>query len=72
MIDAAKIDRINALAKKSKSVGLTDEERAEQAALRREYVEAFRANTIAALKRIDVREADGSVAPLLREKGKKE
>ena len=33
-----KIARINALAKKSREGGLTDEERAEQAALRQEYV----------------------------------
>ena len=35
-----KIDRINALARKSRAEGLTEEERAEQAALRREYIDA--------------------------------
>ena len=33
-----KIARINELARKMKTVGLTDEEKTEQAALRREYV----------------------------------
>lgn len=33
-----KIARINELARKMKTVGLTDEEKAEQAALRKEYV----------------------------------
>lgn len=32
-----KIDRINELARKSRSVGLTDEEKAEQTDLRNEY-----------------------------------
>ncbi|MDE7098225.1 MAG: DUF896 domain-containing protein, partial [Ruminococcus sp.] len=32
-----KLDRINELAKKSKSVGLTNEEKAEQTQLRNEY-----------------------------------
>ena len=36
MMDNIKIDRINALAHKQKSVGLTEEEKVEQAKLRRE------------------------------------
>ena len=39
-----KIDRINTLYHKSQAVGLTEEEKAEQAALRKEYVEAIRKN----------------------------
>ena len=37
-----KIDRINELARKAKTTSLTEEECAEQAALRREYIEEFR------------------------------
>ena len=38
-----KIDRINFLAKKSRTEeGLTEEERQEQAALRREYIDSFK------------------------------
>lgn len=36
-MDRIKIDRINFLARKSKSEGLTDEEKAEQTDLRNEY-----------------------------------
>lgn len=36
-MDRNKIDRINFLARKSKGVGLTDEEKAEQTELRNEY-----------------------------------
>ena len=37
-----KIDRINALAKKSREVGLNPEELAEQKVLREEYIQGFR------------------------------
>ena len=45
-----KIDRINVLAHKSKSVGLTEEEKIEQAALRREYIDSFKASLIGQLE----------------------
>ena len=38
MMDNTKIDRINTLAHKAKSVGLTEEEKKEQAELRQEYL----------------------------------
>lgn len=37
-----KIERINELAKKSREGGLTEEEKAEQAALRQEYIDAMK------------------------------
>lgn len=45
-MDARKIDRINTLAHKAKSVGLTDEEKREQALLREEYLESIRASLL--------------------------
>lgn len=44
-----KIDRINALAKKSKTEGLSEEEKQEQAILRREYIDAVKASLCANL-----------------------
>ena len=45
MITDEKVARINALARKSRTPeGLTEEEKAQQAALRREYVDAVKAS----------------------------
>ena len=52
-MEQAKIDRINALAKKSKTVGLTPEEKEEQAILRKEFLEDFRAGFKQQLDRIE-------------------
>ena len=41
-----RIDRINELARKSKTEGLTEEEKAEQAVLRREYIDSVKASLI--------------------------
>jgi len=59
-----KIARINELYKKSKSEGLTEEEKAEQAALRQEYIANVRKNLRAQLDNIDMVNADGSVENL--------
>lgn len=58
------IARINELYHKSKSDGLTDEEKKEQAALRKEYVMNVRANLRGQLNSIDVAEEDGSIVNL--------
>ena len=41
-MEQSKINRINELYKKSKETGLTDEEKKEQEALRREYIESMK------------------------------
>ena len=64
MMDNVKIDRINTLAHKAKSVGLTEEEKKEQAELRQEYLAAVRKNLRAQLNNIDIQEKDGSVVNL--------
>ena len=48
-MEQARIDRINELARKAKTVGLTEEECEERARLRMEYVEAVRKNLRAQL-----------------------
>ncbi len=55
-MDQKKIDRINELAHKSKEFGLSDEELAEQAVLRREYIDDFKANLRAQLDLIEIEE----------------
>ena len=45
-----KIARINALAKKSKTTGLTEAEKAEQQALRREYLDEVAASAVSRLR----------------------
>ena len=70
-MDNVKIDRINALAHKAKSVGLTEEEKAEQAELRKEYLTAVRGNLRAQLNNISIKEADGSVTNLGDKYGRK-
>ena len=65
MITQADIDRINALARKSKTAeGLTVEERKEQMELRRRYVEAVRENLKAQLDHTVIQEPDGTRRPL--------
>ena len=64
-----KIDRINELAIKQKSIGLTEEEKKEQADLRKEYLEAirehlFKTNSITYIKGKGRLEKDGSVTDL--------
>lgn len=44
MLTKEKLDRINELARKKKTEGLTEEELQEQAQLRSEYLENFRRN----------------------------
>lgn len=42
LLPKEKLDRINYLAKKSKEIGLTNEEKIEQQRLREEYIKFFR------------------------------
>lgn len=65
MITQAEIDRINALARKSRTPeGLTETERAEQAALRQKYVASVRENLTAQLDSTVLLTPDGKKTPL--------
>ncbi len=75
MLDPKKIERINELARKRKTVGLIQVEQDEQLLLRQEYLESFRGgmrNHIEGLKIVD--EEGNDVTPeklkqIQREKG---
>lgn len=54
-----KIDRINELARKSKTVGLTEEEKNEQTALRNEYRQSVVGNLSAQLENTYIMTPDG-------------
>ena len=61
MITDEKVARINELARKARTPeGLTEEEQAEQAALRREYVDAVKASLQSQLDHTTVIEPDGT------------
>ncbi len=54
-MEKAKIDRINALAKKAREEGLSDDEIVERDALRKEYLAAVRANLKSTLDSIEIK-----------------
>lgn len=54
------IKRINELANKSKSTGLSEEEKKEQANLRKEYIEIFRGNVKNSLMNVKVVDGEGT------------
>lgn len=62
-----KIERINYLARKSKAEGLTDEEKAEQQALRDEYRAGFVRNLKAQLDNTYVVDPNGNKRKLTKE-----
>lgn len=66
------IARINELYHKSKTVGLTPEEKEEQAMLRKNYVASVRANLKGQLDQIDIQEKDGTITNLGEKFGRKE
>lgn len=63
-----KIKRINELAVKKRTVGLTPGELEEQQALREEYLAAFRENMRQTLDSVLIKEQDGSVVPLKKKR----
>ena len=63
-MDEKLIERINALAKKSKEEGLTEEEKSEQQKLRRDYINVIKKNLRAELNNISIIEEDGSITDL--------
>lgn len=65
-MEQKKIDRINELARKARQGALTASEQTEREALRREYIESFKASLIGQLENTYIQRPDGT-----REKLKK-
>lgn len=65
-----KIARINELYHKSKDVGLSVEEKEEQAKLRKDYIESVRGNLRAQLNSIVIEKPDGTLENLGEKYGK--
>ena len=61
-----RLNRINALAAKAKTTGLTPEEKEEQTVLRKEYLAQFRANFASMLDHTVIQNPDGTKVPLKR------
>ena len=55
------VSRINKLKKKSKEIGLTDEEKKEQQVLRRDYIDRFKNNLRAQLETIKINNKKDSI-----------
>lgn len=64
------IKRINELYHKSQSVGLSEDEKLEQAKLRAAYIANIRANLRSQLDNVSIQEADGSITNLGEKFGK--
>ena len=63
--------RINELARKSKTQGLTPQEKEEQGKLRKEFIASVRMNLRAQLDNIDIQEKDGTIVNLGEKYGDK-
>ncbi|MGM9625079.1 MAG: DUF896 domain-containing protein [Eubacteriales bacterium] len=63
-MEQKKIDRINELARKKRSEGLTDEEQAEHEALHKEYIAHYRASLRGILDNTVIERPDGTREPL--------
>ncbi len=65
-----KIDRINALAHKKQAVGLTEEEKEEQAKLRQEYVASVKASLVGQLENTYIVDEKGNKKKVQKNNGK--
>lgn len=63
-MDDNKIARINELARKSKTEGLTDTEKDEQAKLRAEYIAAYKRSLVSQLESVRIVDEKGNKTPL--------
>lgn len=69
-MEKEKIDRINYLARKSRESGLDEAEKAEQQALREEYIREFRASMTGILDNTYIQRENGEREKLTRDPAK--
>lgn len=67
-MEQSKIDRINFLAKKSRTEELTPEEKEEQATLRREYIDSFKRSLVGQLENTYIVDEKGNKKKVERKK----
>ncbi len=67
-MEQKRIDRINELYRLSKQRELTEEEKAEQQVLRREYIEAYRRSLTNILDNSSILRPDGTKEPVKKKK----
>ena len=70
-MEQSKIDRINELARKQKAEGLTEEEKVEQAALRREYIEGYKRSLMSQIDNMYIVDEKGNKTKVERKGNKK-
>ena len=70
-MEQKKIDRINELARKMKAEGLTEEEKAEQSVLRREYIDSFKRSLTGQLDNMYIVDEKGNKTKVERKTDKK-
>ena len=70
-MEDSKIQRINELAKKSKTIGLTQEEKAEQTKLRMEYIESYKRSLVGQLNNTYYVDENGNKKKIQRKPIKK-
>lgn len=67
-MEQSKIDRINFLARKSRTEELSPEEKEEQAALRREYIDSFKRSLVGQLENTYIVDEKGNKKKVERKK----
>lgn len=70
-MEQKKMDRISELYRKSQEVGLTEEEKAEQAVLRREYIDSFKRSLTGQLDNMYIVDEKGNKTKVERKGDKK-
>ena len=71
-MDQKKLNRISELTRLARQRALTEEETVERAALRQEYIDAYRRNLEAQLKGVRFVEPDGTVTPVVKKEDRYE